>query len=625
MAIYTLASPNRRLLLDLILEEGILAYRVSENGAPVICTAPLGLVTNQCDFTNGLTVERADYGQIDETYSLPAFKKSLCINRANTLSLILKKDGQRMTAEARAYDAGAAVRLILSGEGETTILREATAYRIPETAKNIYAQRLLFSYEDNYHPIPEAELPQNRYAFPMLIECSQNRWALYAEALVYGGDYGGGNLRSTPGDPRLMTVEKAPDSLDPICGKRPLATPWRAVITGTLADITESNLLENLNPPAEGDFSFVKAGTCAWSWMVEHDSASNPARVRDFIDYAGRQGYPYMLIDGGWPGHVDIPEMVRYAAKQNVRIWIWEHSGEMADPKTAEEKMKRWADWGVVGIKIDFFESDTQRMIKRHNMLAELGKKHRLMLNFHGCSKPTGTSRIWPHVMTYEGVLGGEYLDQFSGFLPAGPDAAHNCTLPFTRNAVGPMDYTPLIFQSYKTGTTDTHQLALTVIFTSYIQHLAEKPEAVNAHPCAPFLREIPADWDETRLLGGAPANFVTMARRKGAIWFLGSICARRPRVEQIHLDFLENETYILQIYRDDISGDLPFDQAYGALPLSNKDCETIAAYTMRPSLHTHDLHAVKTETKQIKKGDVLTVPLSVNGGFAAILKPMDK
>ena len=134
-------------------------------------------------------------------------------------------------------------------------------------------------------------------------------------------------------------------------------------------------------------------------------------------------------------------------------------------------------------------------------MLARLAAKYRLMLNFHGCMKPSGTSRCWPHVMTYEAVMGGEYLQNFSTFLPGGPDAAHHCTLPFTRNVMGPMDFTPVTYDSYLTGTTDPHQTALTVIFTSYVLHVGEKAENVLKNPCRPFLEKVKTSWDETRLV----------------------------------------------------------------------------------------------------------------------------
>lgn len=626
MSVYQLFSPNRRVCLSLLWEEaeGRLYYRTTVDGHEAVGRAPLGLVTNTCDFTCGVAVTGQTRSAIQENYTLPAFKKERCDNRANCLTLTLEKEGECLLAEAIAYDDGAAVRLTLPGEGPVQVLREATGYAFLESAASLYAQKLLFSYEDNYHPVPVEDLYQNAYAFPLLAQLSGSYWALYAEAPVFAGAYGGSNLLSTPENPRLLQIRRAPDQLEPLSGTRPFSTPWRAAVVGSLNDIVASNLLENLNPPSIlSDASFVRAGRCAWSWMVENDSPKDPQRQKEYIDYAAKMGFEYSLIDGGWPGHVDIPEMVAYAAQRNVKIWIWEHCARMRDPVEAEEKLRLWSSWGVAGIKIDFFESDSQQRIAQYAMLAELAARYHLMLNFHGCSKPTGSIRVWPHVLSYEGVMGGEYLQNFSSFLPGGPDAAHNCTLPFTRNAVGPMDYTPIIYRSYLTGTTDCHQTALSVVFSSYILHVAEKPEVVLENPCAPFLRQVPACWDETRLLEGFPANYVTMARRKGEDWFVGAICARRPRNSHLCLDFLGEGNYTAELYADDLSGDRPFDAAVGALPGPTPElCKELEASMSRPALHQHDLHAVRTEVFTVRRGQTLTIPLSVNGGYVLRLTP---
>ena len=417
---------------------------------------------------------------------------------------------------------------------------------------------------------------------------------------------------------RLM-VRQAPDQLGNTHASFPIATPWRVVMCGDLNDIVSSNLLENLNPPSiVKDPSFIKAGTAAWSWMTENDSTTDPKRIREYVDYASEMGFEYCLADAGWPGTVDIPELVRYAADKGVKIWIWEHSSAIRSPEIAEEKLKLWASWGVAGVKIDFFESDTKKRVEQYDYLAKIAAKHKLMLNFHGCMKPAGESRTWPHVMTREGVMGAEYLQNFSSFLPGGPDAAHNCTLPFTRNAMGPMDYTPVCYKTYLTGTTDAHQTALAVIFTSYILHIGEGAEVVLNHPARPFLSKVPAAWDETRVLEGYPANFVTMARKKDDDWYVAGICARRPRNTKIVFDFLDADAeYTATLYADDLSKDRPFDVAEGALPAPDaKMVAELEAMQSRPALHNHDLHAMKITTFKVKKGDVMTIPMSVNGGF---------
>lgn len=623
MSKHVVLSPDGRVELLLTVADGKVFYEVSRDGVLVADRAPLGLVLPECDLSEGLCLKDEVRDEINETYTIPAFKKATCIDHANTIAMSFTKCSHTLVVEGRAYDDGAAVRLVLMGEGKGEVDHETTAFAVPECADTVYGMKWLCSYEDHYHPIPKEDLHQNIYAFPMLVHVNAKTWALYAEAAVFG-DYGGSNLQSTPENPSLLQVHKATDKLTAITSELPMKTPWRAVVCGDLNDIANTNLLENLNPPSiVADPSFIQPGVCAWSWMSEHSSARDPQRMRDYVDFAQEMGWPFSVVDGGWPGHVDIAELVAYAAPKGVKIWVWEHSQAMRDPEEAEAKMKLWSSWGVVGLKIDFFESDSQERAQQFVMLAELAAKYRLMINFHGCMKPSGTSRVWPHVLSYEAVQGGEYLANFSTFTPGGPDAAHNCTLPFTRNVMGPMDYTPVCYRSYTTGTTDTHQTALSIVFASYVMHVGEGKEKVEANPCAPFLKKLHTAWDESKLLEGYPASYVTMARRSGEDWFVGGICARRPRNSTIKLDFLQGNLYEAELYCDDISDMRPTDVANGAMgPMTPEIVAQLEPLPSRPCQHQHDIHAVKVEKLIVKKGDTLTIPESVNGGYALYLTP---
>lgn len=623
MANFTIQSPNGRVTLEISLIEGKLYYKARKDAVAVVDSTPLGFMLRQADLTTGLTLNTRYLASVDELYTIPAFKKKECHNNANTIELVLEQHEETLVVEGRAYDDGVAIRLIAGGEGNATVVSEKTGFAVPSAASEVYGMKYLFSYEDKYHPIPKCDLAQNRLAFPVLVNCGSGVWAMYAEAGVFG-DYGGSHLLSSPQNPSLLMTQRAPDQMENMVAHFPITTPWRVTLCGDLNDIVSSNTLENLNPPCKiKDTSFIKPGLAAWSWMTENSSPKDFKRCCEYIDYAAQMGFPYFLEDGGWPGNVDIPDLVAYADGKGVKIWLWEHSAKVRSPQIAEEKFKLWSSWGVVGVKIDFFESDRAQRIDQYDYLSQLAAKYRLMLNFHGCTKPAGESRTWPHVMTREGVQGGEYLQNFSTFDPMGPDAAHNCTLPFTRNAMGPMDYTPVCYRSYLTGTTDAHQTALTVVFTSYIQHIGEGAEIVLAHPARPFLSKVPASWDETRLLEGYPASFVTMARKKDESWFVGGICARRPRNAQVKLDFLDaDQAYTVTLYADDLSGDRPFDAAIGAMPPASAQlCAELDAMPSRPALHQHELSKMRIETIKVVKGDVLTVPMSVNGGFTMVIE----
>jgi hypothetical protein len=180
----------------------------------------------------------------------------------------------------------------------------------------------------------------------------------------------------------------------------------------------------------------------------------------------------------------------------------------------------------VAGIKVDFFHSDKADGIARYLDLLADAADHRIMVNFHGCTIPRGWTRTWPHLLSMEGVRGAEnYL-----FDPEFPAVAprHHTILPFTRNAIGPMDYTPVTFSAaaHPHRTTAGHELALAVVFESGLLHLADSATSYRSLPphVRSVLRRIPVVWDETRCLTGEPGSPLAIARRCGADWWVGAI-----------------------------------------------------------------------------------------------------
>lgn len=210
---------------------------------------------------------------------------------------------------------------------------------------------------------------------------------------------------------------------------------------------------------------------------------------------------------------------------------------------------------GVYGIKVDFFLSEKQEIINYYLDILEDAAKYKIMVYFHGCLVPRGWQRTYPHLMTYEAVRGAEWYNN-------GPEltttaAEHNNTLAFTRNVVGSMDYTPVTFTNsqFPHITSYGHELALSVIFESGIQHMADRPEGYYELPDAAktFLKNIPASWDDTILLGGYPGKYTIIARRKGENWFVGGInSGRKERNQNLKFDFLpDGQTFKLTLITD--------------------------------------------------------------------------
>jgi hypothetical protein len=324
----------------------------------------------------------------------------------------------------------------------------------------------------------------------------------------------------------------------------PWSTPWRVVMLGDrLATIVESSLVTDLAPPSLlGDTAWVKPGRASWSWWSDGGSPRVYTRLVPFVDLAADMRWEYALVDSGWPGMEggSWQQLVEYARPRGVGILLWYHSGvphanyrgrdQLWVPDKRREEMKRIAEGGVKGMKIDFFDSDKQEVVKNYLGILEEAARAHLLIDFHGSTLPRGWDRTYPHLMSMEAVRGAESLGSDQAFADSAP--AHHTILALTRNVVGPMDYTPVIFSPSRGGrpalrrTTYGHELALSVVFESGLQHFADAAERYLALPdeARDLLRAVPVAWDETRLVEGEPGKLVVMARRKGQTWYLAGI-----------------------------------------------------------------------------------------------------
>jgi alpha-glucosidase len=335
--------------------------------------------------------------------------------------------------------------------------------------------------------------------------------------------------------------------------------------------LIESTVLTSLNPDSQlKDTSWIRAGKASWDWWSgslgrDGKSAYNIETMKYYVDFAAESGFEYMLVDAGWfpqgditrmNGRVDIPEVVRYAADKKIKIWIW--LGYAETVKQMDEAFPLYEKWGVAGVKIDFIQRDDQEGIAFYYRTAEKAAEHHIMVDFHGCTKPTGMDRTWPNVMGYEAVLGMEQSKAGARDTPE-----HHVTLPFTRMLAGRMDYTPGGFNNVTRTEfeprmekpmvmgTRAHHLAMYVVFEAPFQMVSDHPAAYRGDASFDFVKAVPATWDETRVLGGVPGEYVTIARRHGAEWFLGSMCNSTPRQLALPLDFLGPGHYAAEIFSD--------------------------------------------------------------------------
>jgi hypothetical protein len=516
-------------------DNGTLSFAVSSQGRTVLSPSAIGIETSAADLTRGLAFTGRADRTVTEAYAMPTGKQRnrSTVYHETTLSFT-GTGGARLDVVVRASNAGAAYRYVLPGSGSVTVRRDASSWTVP-TSSNAW---LLPAHpEDQGYPVQTTAgaAPSGTFRVPALFEVG-GVFALVAEADL-DGRYAAASLTHSSGSGTYGTL------LDgAVTTSLPLATPWRTAAVGGLAAITQSTIVDDLSAPSRiGNPAWVRPDTVTWSWLTEHASPSSESRQRQYIDFAATNGWGYVLIDEGWQESWT-PGVVAYARSKGVQVILWFNSAGLWTAAQRETWLPRIKAWGVAGIKVDFSYEFTQPTLQWYDAILARTADLQLMINFHGSATPRGLQRTWPHVMTAEAVHGAEqYLR-----------AAKNTMLPFHRNVIASMDYTPVVFSPYNRDTTAAHELATAIVFESGWQHLGDNPESYSARPEAlRILNQLPTVWDETRLLGGRPGQDAYFARRNAGKWYLGGISAQSARTFTTPLTFLGGGQWLLETVRD--------------------------------------------------------------------------
>lgn len=580
----SVSSSNRQIeIVAGTLANGTLGVRIRHNGRDVIAPSPVGFA-----FADQ-PIGRMRIEQSQRFVSKTAQPYAELLIRAREVA----GEKRLVQLRLRAYDSGAAFRLEqprTGARGGIQLAGETTAFRFPRDYQCLAVShsKYLNSHEGDYALVRASGLrPGILYDLPLgcrtgrageTIALTESDVENYPGAYLVRKDVGV-QLRLTPlpAHDHLAAVVPADGAM--------LRTPWRVVMIADRPEkLIENQLVQHLAAPSRiGDPSWIRPGKAAWAWWSGIKASGVPnagfnnATYRHYIDFAGKFGLPYFVIDWGWaarpggnkaladvtrfrPG-VDIPALSRYAAARGVRLWLWTNWDAIG--RDMDRVFALYHSWGVAGIKIDYVYRQDQIAIGYYHRLLAAAARHRLMVNIHGAPVPRGLERTYPNLLTQEGVMGAEY-NKWSRKVTAGA----NVRLAFSRAAVGPMDYTPGGFRNVHPAkfearhvlplvmTTRAQQLAMFVIYPSPLQSLADAPHAYlgkdgTPQPGADFLRIVPASWDETRGVAGDWAQWIAVARRSGKRWFVGVMNDEQARVVSLPLTFLPDGQWRAQAYLD--------------------------------------------------------------------------
>lgn len=586
-----MSSPNGRITATVTLDEGNLSYTVHKDGRLLVAPSPLGLTATNVDLTQGLSLVRSDTVVIDTPYSLPVGKQSQYRDHCHMLSVQTERSPLRQTVQFRLYDDGFAFRYVIPKVGSLPMVElteEASRIRMADFSNSLACkfigniQSPNYPYEGHYDLYTNwnslLQAGDRRFNAPLLasdgkdyllLSEADNR-GIFCASLVKAENREGEFSFAWTG----AVKDYAKDKMQSMNCKLPVYTPWRMVVAGDLATVFETTMTENLCPPTViDDMSWIKPGVSAWYWGGSDGNKTDIQKVYggiregeyDHADFAAEMGWPYTLIDGGWSAEW-VPSLVKHAQEKGVECLLWQ-TAKLSDSQdfsndNMEKTLKQWADWGIKGIKIDFWEDDSHETMIRMENLLKLCGKYKMMVNYHGCTRPSGLRRTYPYLMTQEGICGGET----NFWWPSNITGAHHLDIIFTRNVVGAADYTPGDFASFYgsilTGQSMGHHMALLTAFESGITHIAECPENLRHFLGKDIMKRLPTAWDESRLLEGKLLKYATIARRSGEDWWVSGLCTD-ARNCKLTFDFLdEGRTYTAYIYRDgNCRSDLKFNK----------------------------------------------------------------
>jgi alpha-glucosidase len=574
---WNLTSPDKKINVRILNQQQI-SYSVTYNGRTIVSSSPLGIQLDDHRFDEGLKLVDSKQTTSKEEYKLLVGKHLQVSNTGNELNLDFEnKDKKKIRVTFRAYNDGMAFRYHFPDSDGSLhkIVNESSGFAIPKEAK-LWIQpydlnvRLKPCYETYYEDGTAPGTPSPKpvgWAFPVLYTVNDS-WVLISEAGL-DETYCATHLEDKQGngvytirfpEKEEVTSDAAPEPVSTL----PWTTPWRAMVIGSsLNTLYQTTLITDLNPPSKiKDTSWIKPGRSSWSWWSNGSTPKDFNVQKQYVDFNAEMGWEYVLIDAGWPlmqgGKME--DLVSYANKKGVGIVLWYHSGMgrekdtlsmanlMAFPESRRKEMAKIQQWGVKGIKVDFFDSDKQPVIKRYYDIMRDAADYKLMVNFHGSTLPRGWERTYPHLVSMESVKGAEGYGR-QEFCDKAP--AHNTILPFTRNVVGSMDYTPVTFTNKREAirqTTVGHELALSIVFESGVSHFADRMESYQSLPDAPkkFLMNVPVAWDETQYIAGIPGKYVVLARRKGNQWYIGGINGQSTEQEVVFdLPFVKKKTSV--------------------------------------------------------------------------------
>lgn len=633
------ASPNGRIVFTFRLTAVAPTYRVDFDGKALIDESSLTLDFAETGlFGPNLTSPKPTIRTVDKPYELVVGKAKTVRDHCREALISLVETGgakRQINLVVRVYDDGVAFRYAFPkqpGWLAYTLTDERSTFRLTgdPTVQTLFLPNYTSSHEGQYTTLPLSAIKTDTLMdMPTLVMFPNNRFLAITEAALtnYAGMY---LMKQALPTGAVLTGQLSPlpgQTATKVKAVLPHQTPWRVLlISDHVGAFLESTMLTSLNEPSPvADWSWLKSGKASWPWWngnVTPDTtfapgnnfetnqyyinfcAANHIEFHSIVEYGLHEWYvndgagfmpgPNADPSRAVPG-LDMPRICAYANGKGVKIRFWTHWAALY-PKL-EKAFAQYEAWGVAGLMVDFMDRDDQEMVNIQEEILRSAARHKLHIQFHGAYKPTGRTRTYPNEFTREGTLNYE-TSKWSGLDT--PD--HDLNMTFTRLLAGPADMHLGGFRAAPDSAyriqytrplmhgTRCHQLAMYVVFESYLQLVSDYPDAYRGQPGFEFIQQVPTTWDETRVPSAEVGEHAVVARRSGSDWYVGAINSSKARDLTIKLDFLLPGTYEAIIYAD------------------------------APDVARQPNHLTKT-TRTVSPTDLLTLHLAAGGGQAIRLR----
>ena len=600
---YTLLSPNGELEVT-ISAEPKLSYSVKCNGEVVLAPSQIGLkVYEGATIGENIAVKKVKRTSVNTEIPTKFYFRDVIKDHYNALRLDFSA---RYAVEFRAYDEGVAYRFVTNFKRDFKLENEIVEFAFAKDYKGYFPysnltgeknDKYITSFESWYRNVELSKFEADKVAFiPVMVETDKYKVCIL-EANV---EHYPGMFVSNPKGATALYGEFAPmpdeeveggyhklqgivKSRKPYIAECKAATnmPWRIVLVSDNANtLLDNDMVYRLASPSRlEDTSWIKPGKVAWDWWnhwglkgVPFKAGVNTETYNYYVDFAAKNGIEYVILDEGWAvkyandlrqvvPEIDLKAIIDNANAKGVGIILW--AGYNAVKGKEEDIFRHFAEMGVKGFKVDFLDRDDAKMNDFQFKLAEIAAKYKLIIDYHGCTKPTGLQRTYPNVINFEGVLGLECCKMKK--ILKYDQVEYDLQIPYLRMVAGPMDYTQGAMRNVKKRNfypcshapmsmgTRCRQLAMYAIYFSPFSMLCDSPSLYECEvECTKFIAEFPTVWNETVVLGGAFSDYIAMARRSGDTWYVGVMSDWEARKVEVDLSKILGEgNFTAEVFRD--------------------------------------------------------------------------